>query len=184
MLPGSGPEQRNGAGPVKAKTAAAVPITRRLWTRRTGATSRQQPMPKESRSKPRDPAPAKAAQPPANALWGGRFSGGPAAIMAEINASIAFDQRLWQEEIQGSKAHAAMLAQQKIISSKDAAAILDGLDRIAAEIEAGNFPFRVELKDIHMNVEARLAELIGKAAGGCTPRVRATTRSRPISGSG
>ena len=122
-------------------------------------------MPKESRSKPRDPAPAKAAQPPANALWGGRFSGGPAAIMAEINASIAFDQRLWREDIQGSKAHAAMLAQQKIISSKDAAAILDGLDRIAAEIEAGNFPFRVELEDIHMNVEARLAELIGEPAG-------------------
>jgi argininosuccinate lyase len=122
-------------------------------------------MPKESRSKPGSPAPAKAAQPPANALWGGRFSGGPARIMAEINASIDFDQRLWREDIEGSKAHAAMLAQQKIITTEDAATIREGLDRVAAEIEAGTFEFRAELEDIHMNIEARLAELIGEPAG-------------------
>jgi argininosuccinate lyase len=122
-------------------------------------------MPKESRSKPGSPAPAKAVDPPANALWGGRFSGGPAAIMAEINASISFDQRLWREDIEGSKAHAAMLARQKIISAEDAAAIASGLERIAAEIEAGTFPFRSDLEDIHMNIEARLGELIGEPAG-------------------
>src|SRR6185503_12674328 len=122
-------------------------------------------MPKESRSKPGSPAPAKAAQPPANALWGGRFSGGPARIMAEINASIDFDWRLWREDIEGSKAHAAMLAQQKIITTEDAATIREGLDRVAAEIEAGTFEFRAELEDIHMNIEARLAELIGEPAG-------------------
>jgi argininosuccinate lyase len=122
-------------------------------------------MPKESRSKPRDSAPAKDAQPKANALWGGRFNAGPAAIMAEINASIDFDRRLWREDIAGSKAHASMLAKQKIISAEDASAIADGLDRIAAEIEAGSFPFRAELEDIHMNIEARLAELIGEPAG-------------------
>src|ERR671938_2040314 len=108
-------------------------------------------MPKESRSKPRNSAPAKAAQPPANALWGGRFNAGPAAIMAEINASIDFDQRLWREDIEGSKAHAAMLAKQQIISAEDASAIAEGLVRIAAEIDAGSFPFRAELEDIHMN---------------------------------
>ena len=99
--------------------------------------------------------------------------------MAEINASIGFDRRLWREDVEGSKAHAAMLARQKILSPEDAAAIAQGLDRIAAEIESGAFPFRAELEDIHMNIEARLKELIG-----CIPRARATTRSRPISASG
>ncbi len=122
-------------------------------------------MPKESRSKPAGPAPAKAAEAPANALWGGRFGGGPAAIMAEINASIGFDRRIWREDIEGSKAHAAMLARQKIISAEDAAAIAGGLDSIAAEIEAGAFTFRDDLEDIHMNIEARLHELIGEPGG-------------------
>ncbi|MCI0430711.1 MAG: argininosuccinate lyase [Rhodospirillales bacterium] len=122
-------------------------------------------MPKESRSKPAAPAPAKALEPPANTLWGGRFASGPAAIMTEINASIGFDRRLWREDVEGSKAHAAMLARQKIISEEDAAAILGGLDLIADEIEAGSFPFRTDLEDIHMNIEARLAELIGEPAG-------------------
>ena len=122
-------------------------------------------MTKESRSKPAGPAPAKPAADGANALWGGRFGGGPAAIMAEINASIGFDRRLWREDIEGSKAHAAMLARQKILAPEDAAAIAQGLDRIAAEIEAGEFPFRAELEDIHMNIEARLQELIGDPAG-------------------
>jgi argininosuccinate lyase len=122
-------------------------------------------MPKESRSKPAARTPAKPAAGEANALWGGRFGGGPAAIMAEINASIGFDKRLWREDIEGSKAHAAMLARQKILSPEDAAAIAQGLDRIAGEIEADVFPFRAELEDIHMNIEARLGELIGEAAG-------------------
>jgi argininosuccinate lyase len=122
-------------------------------------------MPKESRSKPAGRMPVKPAADEANALWGGRFGGGPAAIMAEINASLGFDRRLWREDIEGSKAHAAMLARQKILSAEDAAAIAGGLERIAAEIEAGAFHFRAELEDIHMNIEARLAELIGEAAG-------------------
>ncbi len=100
-----------------------------------------------------------------NAMWGGRFSSSPDAIMEEINASIGFDQRLAAQDIAGSKAHAAMLAATGIISPDDAAAIIGGLDRIAGEIEAGHFTFSRALEDIHMNVEARLAELIGEAAG-------------------
>ncbi|HEX6101518.1 MAG TPA: argininosuccinate lyase [Alphaproteobacteria bacterium] len=122
-------------------------------------------MTKESRSKPAGAAPAKPAGSAANALWGGRYAAGPSAIMAEINASIGFDRRLWREDVEGSKAHAAMLARQKILSPEDAAAIAQGLDRIAAEIESGAFPFRAEFEDIHMNIEARLKELIGEAAG-------------------
>jgi argininosuccinate lyase len=101
----------------------------------------------------------------ANSLWGGRFDAGPSAIMQRINASIGFDRKLWREDIAGSKAHAAMLAAQSIISSEDAASILAGLDRIETEIAEGHFDFRSELEDIHMNIEARLAELIGPAAG-------------------
>jgi argininosuccinate lyase len=100
-----------------------------------------------------------------NAMWGGRFAGGPAEIMQRINVSIGFDKRLYAEDIAGSKAHCAMLVRQKIISAEDGAAILEGLDRIRGEIEAGKFPFREEHEDIHMNVEARLSELIGPAAG-------------------
>jgi argininosuccinate lyase len=85
--------------------------------------------------------------------------------MTRINASIAFDKRLWREDIAASKAHAAMLREQKIISEADAAAILDGLDRIAEEYERDGVPERPELEDIHMTVESRLAELIGPAAG-------------------
>lgn len=101
----------------------------------------------------------------ASAMWGGRFSGGPSDIMEEINASIGFDQRLYAQDILASQAHATMLAAQKIISDNDARAIIDGLDTIRGEIEAGQFPFRRDLEDIHMNVEARLRELIGDAAG-------------------
>jgi argininosuccinate lyase len=100
-----------------------------------------------------------------NRMWGGRFSVGPATIMEEINASIGFDQRLAPQDIAGSRAHAAMLAAQGIVSAADQAAIDRGLETIAAEIEAGSFPFKRSLEDIHMNVEARLAELIGPAAG-------------------
>ncbi len=100
-----------------------------------------------------------------NKMWGGRFTSEPAAIMAEINASIDVDQRLFRQDIAASKAHAEMLVKQGIISVKDGKAITRGLDAILAEIESGRFAFKRELEDIHMNVEARLHELIGPAAG-------------------
>ncbi len=98
-------------------------------------------------------------------MWGGRFAGGPAAIMRRINASIDFDRRLHAEDIAGSKAHCAMLVAQRILTAEDGAAIIRGLEQIQAEIDAGDFLFREELEDIHLNIEARLAELIGPAAG-------------------
>jgi argininosuccinate lyase len=101
----------------------------------------------------------------ASSMWGGRFAAGPAAIMADINASIDFDKKLWREDIEASKAHAAMLGAQGIIDADSVAAILAGLDTVAGEIEAGGFSFKQSLEDIHMNVESRLAELIGPAAG-------------------
>jgi argininosuccinate lyase len=99
----------------------------------------------------------------ANQQWGGRFAQGPSAIMAAINASIGFDRKMWRQDIQGSLAHAAMLAHVGIISAEDEAAIRDGLGKIAARIEAGDFPFDDALEDIHMNIEARLTETIGEA---------------------
>ena len=101
----------------------------------------------------------------ANAMWGGRFAAGPDAIMEAINASIGFDRRLYAQDIRGSRAHAAMLAATGILANKDAEAIGEGLLTVLSEIEAGGFPFRTELEDIHMNVEARLKELIGEPAG-------------------
>jgi argininosuccinate lyase len=100
-----------------------------------------------------------------NKMWGGRFESGPAAIMREITPSIDFDKRLAGEDLAGSRAHARMLAHEGIISKEDAAAILSGLDQVEAEIKAGTFVFKRELEDIHLNIEARLAELIGPAAG-------------------
>ncbi|MGA8989248.1 MAG: argininosuccinate lyase [Rhodoplanes sp.] len=100
-----------------------------------------------------------------NKMWGGRFTSEPAAIMAEINASIDVDRRLFRQDIAASKAHAEMLAKQGIISVKDGKAIARGLDDVLAEIESGRFAFKRELEDIHMNVEARLHKLIGPAAG-------------------
>jgi argininosuccinate lyase len=105
------------------------------------------------------------ATPPANAAWGGRFAGGPAEIMERINASIDFDKRLFAEDIAGSKAHCAMLVRQKILDAKDGEAIAAGLEQILGEIVAGKFVFKRAQEDIHMNVEQRLAELIGPAAG-------------------
>ena len=102
---------------------------------------------------------------PANSPWGGRFSGSPAEIMGRINASIDFDKRLYAEDIAGSKAHCAMLVAQRILSPEDGAAIAAGLDQIRSEIESGSFAYRAEREDIHMNIEARLTELIGPAAG-------------------
>ena len=101
----------------------------------------------------------------ANAMWGGRFAGGPDAIMEAINASIGFDQRLAGEDIAGSQAHAAMLAACGIIAQADAEAIADGLDRVRADIAAGRVSWSPALEDIHMNIEARLKELIGAPAG-------------------
>src|SRR6476661_6756584 len=98
-------------------------------------------------------------------MWGGRFLASPAAIMEEINASIDFDKRLWRHDILASKAHAAMLADAGIITKKEGEEIARGLDKIAAEIEAGKFNFARALEDIHLNVESRLAELIGPVAG-------------------
>jgi argininosuccinate lyase len=100
-----------------------------------------------------------------HSLWGGRFSAKPADLMRRINASIDVDRRLAPQDLAGSRAHAAMLAATGVIARADEAAIQKGLDLIAAEIAAGTFVFREELEDIHMNVEARLAELIGPAAG-------------------
>ncbi|MFN3971973.1 MAG: argininosuccinate lyase [Gemmobacter sp.] len=100
-----------------------------------------------------------------NAMWGGRFAAGPDAIMQAINASIGFDQRLAPHDIAGSRAHAAMLAACNILQDSDAEAIGEGLLTVLSEIEGGSFPFRVEYEDIHMNVEARLREIIGAPAG-------------------
>ena len=100
-----------------------------------------------------------------NKMWGGRFSSGPGAIMEEINASIDFDRHLYRQDIAASKAHADMLAKQGIIAADDAKKIAHGLDTILSEIEAGKFSFKRALEDIHMNVEGRLSELVGEAAG-------------------
>src|SRR5437762_4792187 len=100
-----------------------------------------------------------------NKMWGGRFGSGPDAIMEEINASIGFDRRLYAQDIKGSLAHARMLAEQGIISKSDAADIKRGLEKVQAEIDGGAFTFSRALEDIHMNVEQRLKDLIGPAAG-------------------
>src|SRR5271167_347981 len=100
-----------------------------------------------------------------NKMWGGRFGSGPDPIMEDINASIHFDRHLYRQDIAASKAHAAMLAKKGIITAADAKRIARGLDAVRAEIERGKFSFKRALEDIHMNVESRLAELIGPAAG-------------------
>ena len=99
-----------------------------------------------------------------NLQWGGRFEAGPAEVMQAINASISFDSKLWQQDIAGSQAHAAMLAKQGIITSADHNAIKAGLDAISADIKAGQFTFSDALEDIHTNIEVRLTERIGEAA--------------------
>ena len=103
--------------------------------------------------------------PQGQSLWGGRFSAKPADIMQAINVSIGVDKRLWAQDLAGSRAHCRMLAQQGIIAAADAEAILGGLDVIEGEIRDGSFPFRDAYEDIHMNVEARLSELIGEPSG-------------------
>jgi argininosuccinate lyase len=100
-----------------------------------------------------------------NSMWGGRFDEGPSAIMREINASIPFDKILWREDIEGSRAHVAMLARQRIVSAEDAGTIDRGLQQIAAEYERDGVPEDWDLEDIHMTVEARLTEIVGPVAG-------------------
>ncbi len=100
-----------------------------------------------------------------NQMWGGRFASGPAAVMEAINASIGFDRKLYAQDIRGSIAHSEMLAETGIISADDQKKIAHGLNTILSEIEAGTFEFSARLEDIHMNVEARLADLIGPSAG-------------------
>jgi argininosuccinate lyase len=100
-----------------------------------------------------------------NKMWGGRFRTSPDAVMEDINTSIDFDRHLFRQDIAASRAHAAMLAKQGIITADDARKIAHGLDTILSEIESGRFKFKRALEDIHMNVESRLTELIGPAAG-------------------
>ncbi|MBT1157356.1 argininosuccinate lyase [Aminobacter anthyllidis] len=100
-----------------------------------------------------------------NQMWGGRFASGPAAIMEAINASIGFDKKLYAQDIRGSVAHSEMLAETGIISADDQQKIAHGLNTILREIEDGKFAFSTRLEDIHMNIESRLAELIGPSAG-------------------
>jgi argininosuccinate lyase len=100
-----------------------------------------------------------------NKMWGGRFGSKPDPLMEEINASIDFDRHLYRQDIAASKAHVAMLAKTGVIAAEDAKRIAHGLDTILSEIEAGKFNFKRALEDIHMNVESRLEELIGPAAG-------------------
>jgi argininosuccinate lyase len=98
-----------------------------------------------------------------NSSWGGRYAEGPSAIMQAINASIGFDRKMWRQDIEGSLAHAAMLAHVGILTAEEEAAIRQGLADIAHEIAAGRFAFSEALEDIHMNIEARLTERIGEA---------------------
>src|SRR5580698_726893 len=100
-----------------------------------------------------------------NKMWGGRFGAKPDPLMEYFSASIDFDWSLYPQDIAASKAHAAMLAKQGIIAAQDAKRIAHGLDTILSEIEAGKFSFKRALEDIHMNVESRLTDLIGPAAG-------------------
>jgi argininosuccinate lyase len=100
-----------------------------------------------------------------NKMWGGRFAAGPDALMEAINASIDVDKALWAQDIRGSLAHVAMLGDQGILSKSDVARIREGLEAVRGEIEGGSFTFSRALEDIHMNVEARLAEIVGPVAG-------------------
>lgn len=101
----------------------------------------------------------------ANKMWGGHFESGPSEIMQQINQSISFDKKLYAQDIDGSIAHAHMLVKRKILTGAEGKKIINGLKHIKREIDAGKFKFRPELEDIHMNIEARLADLIGDVAG-------------------
>ena len=107
----------------------------------------------------------KAAKKDSNKMWGGRFEAKPSEIMQQINQSITFDQKLYKQDIRGSIAHAKMLASVNILTSQEAKKIIDGLEKIKKEIEIGQLQFKIELEDIHMNIESRLKEIIGDVAG-------------------
>lgn len=100
-----------------------------------------------------------------NKMWGGRFDAKPSSLMQEINQSITFDKKLYKQDIRGSKAHAKMLSSVGIISKAESVKITDGLTKVEKEIESGKFEFKIELEDIHMNIESRLKEIIGDVAG-------------------
>src|SRR5438874_11016084 len=153
----------NSPGLRSGSAAMAAPTAIRSATATVPKEAKRRPDPPGSDPGERDPAGPGAAGP--NALWGGRFAEGPAAIMRRINASIGVDKRLYAEDIAGSQAHCAMLVAQNILSPEDGEAIARGLEQIRGEIEVGSFVFRDEHEDIHLNIEARLAELIGPAAG-------------------
>src|SRR5690606_8711293 len=142
---------RAPAAPATTTAAATSPTTSRFLPEFFAMTDRPETTPKDE---------ARGQSP-----WGGRFSAKPAEIMQAINVSIGVDQRFWREDLAGSRTHCRMLADRGIISTPDAEAILGGLDAVEAEIEAGTFPFRDAYEDIHMNVEARLNELIGEPSG-------------------
>jgi argininosuccinate lyase len=148
------PAKSAGAKPASLKAVPLKVVSGKAVAAR--AVEREAPA---AKARPAKPAAA------ANPLWGGRFASGPAAAMVEINASIDFDRRLYAQDIRASKAHAAMLVARGIVSAKDGQAIAQGLDRILQEIESGAFKFSRALEDIHMNIEHRLAELAGDAAG-------------------
>jgi argininosuccinate lyase len=117
---------------------------------------------------------------PTHRTWGGRFEAKPDELMTRINASIGFDKRWWREDIAASKAHASMLRDQGIVGQADAAAMIEGLGRIAAEYERDGVPERLELEDIHMTVEHRLGELIGAASS--ARRLESLSRALPLTG--
>ena len=111
------------------------------------------------------PSASRESQNASNTMWGGRFAAGPDALMEAINVSIGFDRKLYPQDIEGSIAHCTMLVDRKIIDADAGAQIIDGLEKIRGEIEAGSFTFRTALEDIHLNIEGRLNELIGDNAG-------------------
>ena len=96
------------------------------------------------------------------ALWGGRFSGGPAQEMQEFGESLGVDMRMFEQDIRGSKAHARMLAEVGLLDGEERDQILSGLERVAEELRAGSWRPGIELEDIHMAVETRLGEHIGE----------------------
>src|SRR5207248_447999 len=153
----------NSPGLRSGSAARAAPTASRSATATVPKEAKRRPAPPGSDPGERDPDGPGAAGP--NALWGGRFAEGPAAIMRRINASIGVDKRLYAEDIAGSQTHYAMRAAQSILSPEDGEAIARGLEQIRGEIEAGSFVFRDEHEDIHLNIEAQLAELIGPVAG-------------------
>src|SRR5215510_1209482 len=162
------PSAKGGVPSPQSWTAIQIPAATRTAPTSAGTTRltiKSPPSPHPAGKTVDDGLTVPATPGNANRMWGGRFAAGPAAVMEQINASIGFDRRFYAQDIAASKAHAAMLVQQGIIRQEDGAAIEAGLDRVRAEIEAGRFEFKTALEDIHMNVEARLKEIIGEPAG-------------------